>query len=367
MKKKVISLLLAGTMILSLAGCGTAAKSSTASGSAQSSAQSSSSQSADGKMEDKVVIYSTHPENMLEELSQAFTEKTGIQVEYINLKGELADRVASEMANPQADIMYGGDTATYMQLDKKGAYAASSPSWAGDLDSSFKSDDSTWYGTIQTPVMMFYNTSLLSEADAPKDWSDLTDAKYAGSIVSRDSLSSSMRSTICSLTYFYSQKGGDDAAATYLKALDANTKSYYNSGSMMFAAIGKGEASVGIGTLNDIMSNKNDNGMPLQEIDAASGNVVITDCIAALKNSPHPNAAQAFLEFAGSAEMQAKLANDFSRMPTLKAALSSSPEWMQTGFKAMDVDWTAVSENQSSWLDNWENTICDASKEVESK
>lgn len=365
MNKKAISLLLAGVMALSLAGCGTAGKSSAASASAQS-AQHASAQSSDGQLEDQVVIYSTHPEDMLEEISQAFTKKTGVKVEYINLKGELADRVASEMANPQADIMYGGDTATYMQLDKKGAYTTSAPSWAGDLDSAFKSDDGTWYGTIQTPVMMFYNTSLLSAADAPKDWSDLTDAKYAGKIISRDSLSSSMRSTICSLTYFYGQDG-EDAATAFLKALDANTKSYYNSGSMMFEAIGKGEAAIGIGTLNDIMTNKDQNGMPLQEIDAASGNVVITDCIAALKNSPHPNAAQAFLEFAGSAEMQAQLANDFSRMPTLKAALANSPAWMQTGFKAMAVDWTGVAENQGTWLDNWENTICDASKEVAAK
>ena len=43
--------------------------------------------------------------------------------------------------------------ATYMQLDEKGAYTTSAPSWAGDLDSTFKSDDGTWYGTIQTPVM----------------------------------------------------------------------------------------------------------------------------------------------------------------------------------------------------------------------
>ena len=104
MNKKAISLLLAGAMALSLAGCGTVGNSSAASAPAQSAAQSS-----DGKLEDQVVIYSTHPEDMLEEISQAFTKETGVKVEYINLKGELADRVASEMANPQADIMYGGD------------------------------------------------------------------------------------------------------------------------------------------------------------------------------------------------------------------------------------------------------------------
>lgn len=361
MVKKLVSVLLAGAMALSLAACSSSKTTSSASGNSSSNSASSD------KLESKVVVYSTHGEDLLEEVAKAFTKKTGVKVEYINLKGELADRVESEMKNPQADIMYGGDTATYMHLKDKGAFTTASPTWGKDLNSAFKDSDGYWYGTIQTPVMMFYNTKLLSAADAPKDWSDLANTKYAGKIVTRDSLSSSMRSTICNLMYHYSQKDNEKSATNFLKALDSNTKNYYNSGSMMFQAIGKGEAAIGIGPLNDIVDNKTNNKMPLQEINAASGNVVITDCIAALKDSPHPNAAQAFLEFAGSKEIQAKLANDFNRMPTQTAALADSPKWMQTKYKAMQVDWSVISSKQSSWLDNWENNICNSSKEVQSQ
>lgn len=366
MGKKVVSLLLAGFMALSLAACGSTGTGS-ASGSAVQQSGSASASTSGAALEDTVVVYTTHSEAMLEEIAAAFTEKTGVQVEFINLKGELADRVRGEMKNPQADIMYGGDTATYMLLKDEGAYTVSNPSWGGDLDSAFKDGDGFWYGTIQTPVMLFYNTEQLSAADAPKDWGDLADAKYAGKIVSRDSLSSSMRSTICNLMYFYSQQNGEDSALEYLAALDANTKSYYSSGSMMFEAIGKGEAAISFGVLSDITTNRDENGMPLEIIDAASGSVVITDCIAALKDSPHPAAAQAFLEFAGSAEVQTMLANDFNRMPTLKAALANSPAWMQIGYAAMDVDWSAIAANQSDWLSNWETNICNADKAVASK
>lgn len=47
--------------------------------------------------------------------------------------------------------------------------------------------------------MMFYNKDLLSADKAPKDWSDLTKEEYKDLIVTRDSLSSSMRSTVCAL------------------------------------------------------------------------------------------------------------------------------------------------------------------------
>ena len=68
------------------------------------------------------------------------------------------------------------------------------------------------------------------------------------------------------------------------------THLYYNSGSVMYSAIGKGEAAISIAVLSDIIDNKENNKMPLEIVDAESGSVVITDCVAALKNAPHPNA-----------------------------------------------------------------------------
>lgn len=104
--------------------------------------------------------------------------------------------------------------------------------------------------------------------------------------------------------------------------------------------------------------------MPFEIIDAQSGSVVLTDCIAAINNAPHPNAAAAFVEFAGSSEVQAMVANQFNRVPTLDAALSSCPEWMQTEYKAMEVNWDNISANQSQWLEQWETNVIDANKNL---
>ena len=49
------------------------------------------------------------------------------------------------------------------------------------------------------------------------------------------------------------------------------------------------------------------------------------------------------MEYVGSAETQAKIANEFNRVPTLKAALENSPKWMsETTYKAelLPVEWT---------------------------
>ena len=274
MKKKITVALLTAAMSLSLVAC-----------------SNKENVSKNEKLEDTVVVYTTHKEEMLEAISDEFTKETGINVEFINLKGELADHVRSEKDNPQADVMFGGDTSTYMQLKEEGLYEKTEPQWKDELDKSFKDSEGYWYGTIKTPVMMFYNKDLLSADKAPKDWSDLTKEEYKDLIVTRDSLSSSMRSTVCALIENNIKTKNEDAAWKYLTDLDKNIKNYYNSGSVMYSAIGKGEASISIAVLSDIIDNKENNKMPLEIVDAESGSVVITDCVAALKNAPHPNAA----------------------------------------------------------------------------
>lgn len=366
MKKIVLGL--AGVLFaLSLAACsnGAASEGHDAAG---ASPQESSGQQASGELEDTLIVYSTHPEAMLDAVAEGFEAETGVKVEFVNLKGELADRVQSEIGNPQADVMYGGDISVYDQLDKQGAFEATDPQWAQDLPSDFKSANGDWYGTITTPVVMFYNTDKLDAADAPKDWSDLTDSKYQDQIVARDYLSSSMRSAVCNLVYFFQENnnGGEQAAVDFLTGLDANVKNYYNSGSMMFQAIGAGEASVGIATLNDVTDNVTKNAMPLQSIDAASGNVVISDCVAALKDCKHPNAAAAFVEYVGSKDTEVMLANDFNRIPSLPAAKAEAPAWMQGETRALPADWTVISENQADWLALWQDTIYTEDKAVAS-
>ena len=362
--KKFFAMLLALVMVLSLAACtAPAATEDPTAAPTQEAAVTDAPAATDApavtdepeatdepaaQLEDTLVIYSTHSEKLLEAVANAFTEKTGVKVE----------------DNPQADIMYGGDSATHTVLSGEGLFEATHPSWENELDPMFKEANGLWYGTIKTPVLLFYNKDVMTAEEAPKDWSDLVKPEYKDKIVVRDSLSSSMRSTICNLIDYYTTQNGEDAAWQYLSDLDANIKNYYNSGSMMYAAIGKGEAPISWAVLSDIVTNRDTNGMPFEIIDAASGSVVLTDCIAAIKNAPHPNAAAAFVEFAGSAEVQAMLANDFSRTPTLSSALPNCPEWMQTEYKALPVDWANISANQLSWLEKWETNVIDTNKNV---
>ena len=316
-------------------------------------------------LEEKVVVYSTHGEDMLESVADAFTAETGVKVDFINLKGALADRVRAEKANPQADIMYGAPSSVFLELKGEGLFTPSSPSWADRIDPLFKDSEGYWYGTIQTPVVMFYNTEMLTPDQAPRDWSDLTKPEFKDKLVFRNALSSSARATYAALLQQFDDKGDLPGGWDFLKAVDANTKQYYTSGSMLFQAVGRQEAAVSFMVLNSIIDNKINNKMPLAAIDAASGSPVITDGIALISNAPHPAAGQAFLEFAGSAKIQAMLAQKFNRLPTHPDALADSPAWMaETSVKAMDVDWGRLAASQSAWIQQWDAEVKDGKKDI---
>ena len=188
--------------------------------------------------------------------------------------------------------------------------------------------------------------------------------EYKDMLVFRNALSSSARATYTSLLQQFQKEGNLDEGWKYLKELDANTKRYYGSGSLQFQAVGRKEAAISFAVLNSIIDNKMKNKMPLAYIDAKSGSPVITDGIALVKGCKHPEAGKKFLEFAGSAKIQAQLAQKFNRMPTLPAALPMSPDWMgEIDFKVMDVDWGALSKEQSKWMQHWDLEIKDSGKD----
>ena len=313
----------------------------------------------------KVVVYSPHGEDILNDITDWFMEETGIEVEYLFMGGgELADRLRAEKANPQADIIYGNPTNVFEQLKSEGILSASQPTWADSLDPAFKDAEGFYYGTIRTPVVLFYNNQTLAEADIPQDWADLADPKYAGQIVLRSTTSAASRATISAIIDQYFQKGTLETEGwQFLKDVDKNVKSYVTDSNLMFQEIAKGEAQLGFWTLDGITTNVNDNGMPLSIVAPSSGSVVISDCVAVVEGSKNLDNAQKFIEFAGSEAVQVKLAEKWSRIPTLPSALEKAPEWMRSlDYTAMSVDWATLTVKQPEWMQYYTDEIVDGNK-----
>ena len=366
--KKIISILMLAVALFAIAGCSKtpeapATEEATTEEVAVESTEDAT-EAAPVELEDKVVVYSTHSEAMLEAVATEFEKETGVKVEFINLKGELADRVRAEAENPQSDVMFGAASSVFLELKEEDLFEAYQPTWADQINPLFKDVDNTFFGTIQTPVVMFYNTDVIAQEDAPKDWSDLADEKYSNQFVFRNALSSSARATYSALLQQYEKQGDLQAGWDYLAGVDANTKQYFGSGSLQFQAIGRKEAGISFATLSSVIDNRENNNMPLEIVNAESGSPVITDCIGMIKNAKHPNAAKAFIEFAGGEKIQTLYANEFNRMPTHPEAIKNAPAWMgDIELNIMDVDWGKLSQSQSEWMQKWDSEVKDTQKD----
>ena len=321
--------------------------------------------SATAAQAEKVVIYSPHGDEIMTSVADRFTAQTGIDVEYLSLGGgELVDRVRAESANPVADVLYGNPSSVFMELNSEGLLASFTPSWAGDLDPYFRAENDSWFGTIQTPVVLFYNDQMLSAEEAPTDWFELTDSRFADEIIIRSTTSAASRALHAALAYQFDKNGTLETQGwDFFGGLDANIKRYVPDSGLMFQAIGRQEGAVGFWTLSGVIQNRDTNNLPLTIVNAESGSPVLADAIAIVAGAKNRDAAEQFVEFAGGVANQIALANEFNRMPTLDAALADAPAWMsEFEYAIMDVDWGRLAEKQSEWIQYIEDQIRDTGK-----
>ena len=128
----------------------------------------------------KVVIYSPAPKSTSDTITEMWNKKyPDIQIEIISAgTGELATRIKTERYNPRADVLLtGGQETLDTMLDLFQPYKCAN-------DSAFKKEfkhPEYYYYAFSLPLQVFIiNTKLVSEAEAPKTWTELGDPKWKG-------------------------------------------------------------------------------------------------------------------------------------------------------------------------------------------
>jgi iron(III) transport system substrate-binding protein len=327
MKKKLLSFLISGIMVLSLAACGGSGSGSAGNSGASSntskdnnagdaaatvSADADADTSADGldalveaaKAEGALVVYGSCEEDYLAAACENFEKTYGIKVQYQRLStGEVQGKIEEENGNPSADVWFGGTTDPYNEAASAGLlepYEAVNASHL--IDSQYRDADGNWYGIYKGILGFMVNTDELERKglEAPKDWADLLDEKYKGLIwLSNYNTAGTAKLVVNTMI----QKLGHDEGIQYLADLDKNIEVYTKSGSGPSKNIGTGECTIGIGFLHDGITQIVDNGYGnISLIIPSSGTSFEVGATAIFKGCKHPNAAKLWVEYALSPE-----------------------------------------------------------------
>ncbi|MDM5357077.1 extracellular solute-binding protein [Peribacillus sp. ACCC06369] len=357
-KKSLVSVLVLSAALL-ISGCNGS--------DTKTNSESGGSKGEKGELEDKIVVYSPHGKDILSKFEKQFEDKYGIDVEWLDMGSqEILDRVRSEKNNPQADVWWGAPSTNFNQAKDDGLLSAYKPTYSDSLEEGFHDPEWYWTGTSQTPEVIMYNSKELSKDEVPKDWDELLDPKWKDEIIIRYPLASGTMRTIFSAMIYRTYKDTNDPQEGYdwLKRLDQNTKEYSANPEMMYNKVAKGEGSLSVWAMPDVVMLKENKNYPFEFVIPESGTPVLTEGIAIVEGAKHPKAAEAFYEFVNSPEAAKTLAEEFYRIPT-RSDVKDLPEWItETEIKAMDIDWNAFQKNGDEWMKYWDENIKSGDKEI---
>ncbi len=311
-----------------------------------------------------LVIYSPHGRDLLTLLERRFEQlHPDVDVRWLDMGSqEVYDRLRSERANPQADVWFGGPATIFARGARDSLLEPFRPRWAEAIDPHGRGPGDLYFAAYETPAVIVYAERALTPAQAPHDWDDLLDPRWRGKVLIRDPLASGTMRAVWGMIIERSlARTGDTAAGfQWLRRLDAQTKEYVLSGSLLDQKIVRQEGLVTIWDLPDILLSRRD-GLPLGYVFPKSGTPVIEDAIGVVRNARHRAPAQAFEEYVGGVEGQLLAAREAYRLPARRDLPADSlPPWAREVRRAMtvaDVDWDLLAERGAEWMRYWNEAV----------
>lgn len=317
---------------------------------------------AGGDKRTPLVVYSPHGKDLLQYYEQAFEQThPSVDVQWVDMGSQdVLDRLRSERANPQADVWFGAPSETFARAANEGLLEPYRPSWAAQMPDEAHDPKDLWYGTYLTPEVIAYNSEIVSAADAPKDWDDVLDPKWKGKIIIRDPIpSGSMRAIFGAIIIRELKRTGSTAAGfDWLRRLDANTKEYVISPTMLYQKLGQREGVLSLYDMPDIETLRKTTKYPIASQIPSSGTPLLVDGIAIVRGTRHAAAAKEFYEFVTTPQALQAAAQRFVRMPARSDISGDSlPDWIREAraqIKPMPLDRQLLADSLDSWMKYWD-------------
>src|SRR5262249_19011472 len=129
-----------------------------------------------------------------------------------------------------------------------------------------------------------------SDADAPKAWRDLLEAKYKGKMVMADPAFTSPQVSVVGTM-------AKERGWQFYEKLRANDVMIVQGNQQVSDMLKRGERLIAIGALDSYAADLKKEGHPIKTLYATAGVFVIPSPTSVVKGSPSPNAAKLFAEF----------------------------------------------------------------------
>lgn len=194
--------------------------------------------------ENKVSVYIAY--TGINEILQAFTQDTGIEVEYLEMSsGEVLTRLRAAKGKAQADVWFGGGLDSYVAGAKEGFLEPYISPEREVYDPMFYNAEGYWSGISLGAVDFLVNNEIMEKKGLPMptSWSDLTNPIYKGEILMA---TPAVSGTFYAMVWAILSANGEEDGWKLLEAMDQNVPYYSKRGAEPANKVSIGEAAVAV-------------------------------------------------------------------------------------------------------------------------
>ncbi len=254
-----------------------------------------------------LVLYTAQEEEIYEPIIKEFEERTNLMVKVERGSSEeMTGRLEYEEERPDWDVVFGVGIET-LEQSKEHWQVYKSPE-AAFITESFQCEDNRWTSFSALPLVIMYNTNVVTYRELPVGWNSLLEPRWKGRIAFVDPRRSDVYSAALVTAVHTWEKRGD-----YLEQFMENLE-YGTLNSMQEVNVGilDGRYSLGV-TMEESAQALLSEGADVDYIYPQEGTTALPDGTAIVKGCSNPDAARQFLDFTVSRDTQRILVSDLNR------------------------------------------------------
>jgi iron(III) transport system substrate-binding protein len=303
-------------------------------------------------------------------MAQNFQIDTGIDVAIVRKStGETLAQIRAEAGNPKVDVWWGGTGDPHLIAAAEDLTVPSGVDVSGQLGWSQAMTEMSGGKAVGVHVGLLgiiYNTEILAEKglEPPACWRDLAKPEYEGEIqVANPNSSGTAYTELATLVQLF----GEDEGFKLLADIGRNVNQYTKSGSAPGKATARGENTIGIGFMHDMVNLKKQ-GFPVEIVAPCEGTGYEVGAVSIIKGTPNMDAAKQWVEYVISAPAQsAGLEVGVYNIPSNPDAATDPDAPDMAAVKLIDYDFATygASDTRARLLERWTAEVKDAGGVVE--
>lgn len=254
-----------------------------------------------------LVLYTAQEEEIYEPIIKEFEERTNLMVKVERGSSEeMTGRLEYEEERPDWDVVFGVGIET-LEQSKEHWQVYKSPE-AAFITESFQCEDNRWTSFSALPLVIMYNTNVVTYRELPVGWNSLLEPRWKGRIAFVDPRRSDVYSAAL-VTAVHTWEKRVDYLEQFMENLEYGT---LNSMQEVNAGILDGRYSLGV-TMEESAQALLSEGADVDYIYPQEGTTALPDGTAIVKGCSNPDAARQFLDFTVSRDTQRILVSDLNR------------------------------------------------------